>query len=575
MAKKTIIVCDTIFYQGASNAQTQITKYTGNKKITFSTGEVAYSIGCNGQQPLDVIYHPFITPEIRDVNLQPFESAWSYLNPATILSTSMTYLRQRYEGLRIESTKKEAIEAGSISNHSLNRSQVSYGQTSDWLSHRAKYEYWKQHGENKALIFYGVSRGTAATFCAVAQNQYPEAKLVILEGAIDSMPDVMLEAMRYNLKFDALARPAARLGNIIFSTLYGYNPTAPSPIDHVNDFPENTPVVFITSKRDTIVSPANTENIARALSNRNKNDVYLLVLNNSRHPYYMYDDVNDRTKYETFIHAIYRKYGLEHNVELARAGKQYIQEAQLLAPCPKRTDLTLFSWLPRNEVERQLFRSDIQNNLRAMNWKMTGEQRILSVLDTILSPLPEDHRLGVEKLLTTLSQSKSQSEVLYQHSSWIAELFCTLSCVGFFAVAYHYSDYFALAVGVFSLLSHVIPTLCLNRLDIAAANLAVARMVLPALTWLAYPLLENRGLDDLISPEMLEFSKSSYEATLGNSAFLKIGLTILASGVVEYTVGRQNKDKPWGGALLHSIWHTTTAAGMYVYNEGMTAASPN
>jgi hypothetical protein len=59
---------------------------------------------------------------------------------------------------------------------------VSYGQTSDWLSHKAKYDYWKQHGKNKGLILYGVSRGTAATFCAYAQYQYPETKLVILDS---------------------------------------------------------------------------------------------------------------------------------------------------------------------------------------------------------------------------------------------------------------------------------------------------------------------------------------------------------------------------------------------------------
>ena len=62
---------------------------------------------------------------------------------------------------------------------------------------------------------------------------------------------------------------------------------------------------------DTIVTCDNTENIANALANKGKNDVYLLKLERSSHPGYMYDDKEDRINYETFLHAIYKKYHLQ------------------------------------------------------------------------------------------------------------------------------------------------------------------------------------------------------------------------------------------------------------------------
>ena len=68
---------------------------------------------------------------------------------------------------------------------------------------------------------------------------------------------------------------------------------------------------------DKVVKKENTFNIATALAGKRCNDVYLLILSKSSHPNYMYDDATDRALYESFIHAIYKKYNLEHNPVMA------------------------------------------------------------------------------------------------------------------------------------------------------------------------------------------------------------------------------------------------------------------
>lgn len=130
-------------------------------------------------------------------------------------------------------------------------------------------------------ILWGVSRGTAATFCAFAKYKYPEVKLI-------------------------------------------------SPLSSVESYPENVPTVCITSKKDNEVPCENTRRIAERLSDKGKNDVYLLELEESSHPSYMFDNSNDRDKYECFIHAIYEKYHLPFDFKLAEQGRKYLDACMIL-----------------------------------------------------------------------------------------------------------------------------------------------------------------------------------------------------------------------------------------------------
>lgn len=304
--------CDTLFYQGYCATQVQALKYIGNQKITATTGEIMWCTGRNNLPPLNVIYKLHIGPEISDVNLHPYDSYTSMLNPIKLRDSVQTWISNKYYGYHFHAPLQAYTESVRFAVPIY--SQISFGQETDMQSHRKKYDSWlEKEDRTSGLILWGVSRGTAATFCAFAKEKYKEVKLVVLEGAVDSMPEVFENIYSHRVV------SAINTGLSFFTQ---YRPDGPSPLKMVADFPENIPVVFITSKIDSIYS--NTENIACALARKGKNDVYLLKLERSNHATYMFDDGDDHDCYETFIHAIYKKYNLKHDSELARKGEDLI-----------------------------------------------------------------------------------------------------------------------------------------------------------------------------------------------------------------------------------------------------------
>ena len=159
------------------------------------------STGRNGLKSIDVIFNPFMGPEIKDVNLDPFESVIDYFNPYKLISAGVTRLQNVQNGVVFGDPLKSAKnsktmypDAGaSVKYHSLDLNRLNVGQQLDIDSHYEKVYKYNCYNEFKPsnLILYGVSRGTSATFCAMAQYNYANVKLVILEGAIDSLDSVI------------------------------------------------------------------------------------------------------------------------------------------------------------------------------------------------------------------------------------------------------------------------------------------------------------------------------------------------------------------------------------------------
>lgn len=337
-----ILKCATLYFPGmGSSTQTQLLKYTGGRVMTATTGEKMWCTGRNNLLPLNVIYSPHLGPEIKDVNLHPFDSFSAMFNPIKVIASSITWASNWRNGFHFISPP--SANAESVAFHTPNLSQVNIGQEIDMDAHRKKYDSWlEKEGREEGLILWGVSRGTAATFCAHAKEKYPEVKLVVLEGAIDSVQAVISKRVSNIFKSDSVSTQVTGMINSGFSffnrwNLIQYRQDGPSPLKSVADFPEGVPVVFITSKMDKEVPSTNTENIARSLADKGKNDVYLLILERSSHPNYMFDDLDDRNTYETFIHAIYKKYHLKHDPLLAKKGEKLIPECTLHEVAPQHT----------------------------------------------------------------------------------------------------------------------------------------------------------------------------------------------------------------------------------------------
>ena len=300
----------TIFYQGMSQSQVQLAKYTGNRGFTATTGEHVVS-----QSSIDIIYEPFIGKEIRDVNLQPFSTYLSYVNLITHLFILKSLFVNWYQQIAV---KRLTSSTESVYYHTNHFKSISIGQNSDILSHNEKYTLWEL--ENKIqLILFGVSRGAATTFNSVCTNKYSNIKLVILEGCFYSIDDVLKKRFGFLSGF----------ANYVLSYT-SYKKDGPSPSKCIDQFPDDIPVVFISSLIDSTVPYASTKKLATELASKRKAPVYLLTLTKSRHFAYMYDDQEDANKYQCFMHAIYKKYNLPYIEEYASEGLKFIDESLII-----------------------------------------------------------------------------------------------------------------------------------------------------------------------------------------------------------------------------------------------------
>jgi hypothetical protein len=315
----------TIYYQGIFGSQVHITKYIGDHELIATTGEKISCDGRNNLKPLDLLINPVIGKEIKDVNTRPFSNWQTALSPVTWLATGLSAGANWYYGVQVVRPENDAAaKEDSVKYYAPVISEISISQETDMESHYEKYKLWKQTAKpGDKLILFGVSRGAGTTFNAFAEYKYPEVSLVILEGCFSSVEDV-------------LERRYGKLSGYVssgISMFSKYRKDGPSPLKYVDQFPEGVPIVFITSKADKEVPSVSTKILANALAAKNKNEVFLLELETSPHPNYMFDNAHDRNNYETFIHAIYKKYNCPYRAELAEKGEHLLEQCRLVPEC--------------------------------------------------------------------------------------------------------------------------------------------------------------------------------------------------------------------------------------------------
>lgn len=331
----------TVYYQGMFASQTQLARYVGPDGFIASTGERVKFVESPLElgQPLDIIPYPMIGPEIEELHTVLWTTNPLKLIVNTLFS-GISRLSNWSYGIEVKPEQAQygehdnIIDVGTIAYHGIDLTKVSVAQENDIRSHQSKVEHCNAklakekeqtcNTESNHIILHGVSRGAATTFNAAAANQYPNVKIVILEGCFD-------EALANQDRvtgvisgfFSQAKKQALKLG------IADYRPEGPSPIKNIETFPEGVPVVFITSKKDNEVPYEGTELLAKALAKRGKNDVYLLTLDNPSHNDYISNNILDRRKYQSFIHAIYQKYQLPHKAQLAELGKPFLEESVL------------------------------------------------------------------------------------------------------------------------------------------------------------------------------------------------------------------------------------------------------
>lgn len=291
----------TIFYQGIFASQTQLAQYT--PYIHTTTGHI---VRASKKCAIDIVQHPFIGKEIEEVisasRMGPLDSAQSFV---------LGLLEKYRFGYSIKRINKQSVTDGSA--FAIDFSTIDLAQERSIEQFHEKYTLWQAAHPGTDCILFGVSRGAATVFNALATHKYP-ARLVILESCFGSIPEIMQHA--YGKQYKNILTLLAR------STRFKVE--GPSPLMLLDQFPPDIPVVFISSHKDQRVPYTSTRNLAYLLACKKQNPVYLITLKKSAHGQYSSSSKRDRAYYQAVMHAIYRAHNLPYIKEFADAGLPYL-----------------------------------------------------------------------------------------------------------------------------------------------------------------------------------------------------------------------------------------------------------
>lgn len=309
----------TVYYQGVNASQAQVAKYTGKRGFRATTGE---HVIC--KKGFDVIEHAFIGKELDEVQLKRVRNKKHaqvkdfFRHPIRVIEECFNSLA---ENKAYDITVDEAPEdlEFTVTAHTICIGRMSMGQARDIAEHKARYDLCVAQYPDSDIILFGVSRGAATTFNACACNHYDmnKVKLIVLEGCFDSVANAAHNSQLF-LGWHKLAKKFVdKLGS-----LTQFKDEGIAPIKLIADFPEQVPVLFVTSKKDIIVPVTSVLNVAHGLKERGKNPVYLLVLERSSHPKYMMDNAKDTAMYRDCLHALYKQLDLPYIPAYARSGEK-------------------------------------------------------------------------------------------------------------------------------------------------------------------------------------------------------------------------------------------------------------
>lgn len=321
----------TIYYQGMHASQTQAAKYLGSRGFISPT-TLEYVVS---NKSIDIVNDVWVKPEIDEVVPAPLNRKWSSVralvpNMWAKAHELISKLANRFHGINV-TRNLDSDPAQTIAAHSLIVSKINVAQEGDLANHVKRMESFYDECPDSDAIMMGVSRGAATTFQAAAlynktaSEKLEKVRLIHLEGCFDSVEHVMRCRHPWLLKSDFGMNLVAKCASWIIA----FKKDGTSPIKMVNDFPQDIPVAFITSKKDREVPPICTKTLVRALLKTGHPHVYFLELNNSSHPNYASDNDQDKTDYQNFMHALYQKYGLPHIPDFAEAGKALLLNAKL------------------------------------------------------------------------------------------------------------------------------------------------------------------------------------------------------------------------------------------------------
>lgn len=349
-----------IFYQGRDSSQLHASKYIGNKFLGATTGEIAFLNKTRGIEtiPREKLW---LYPEIEEINRH---TKYGLLRRLMHWFTGLNVIRPSAHQRLDYTPFYPQNESGSLHHFSVLNTKRSLGQATDIQAHARRYSSLVQHHSDiENVILYGVSRGAATSFSALAENQYKKVKLCIIEA-----PPASISAL-FKFYFSRF------LGKFLYNTSLiplilgrqhktGKEHQAKAQIAR---FPNDVPLVVLSSRKDKTVPLKSSiklalgvaaKRIAAQQDGEEVAPVYFLQLDNSTHnDYCILGTSEDPNRYQNFIHAVYKKHGLPHIEEYALLGEKEFKTAELTKGILKN-QVTLQAKFKSEKTGRNAIRTD-------------------------------------------------------------------------------------------------------------------------------------------------------------------------------------------------------------------------
>ncbi len=330
----------TVYFQGVLGSQAVGARYTGNRGFIATTGEWL-SAPKNG---VDIVYNLFPATIISEV--QPFEH--EQLDKNVFTQSARKAVDEIYNQLfgivALREIPDHFVNQPYYTNnddlgksalfYTISLDKISGAQEKDIKRHKTKMmvfdKFCTTHKINKPrVVLFGDSRGAAATLVSIATNHndplYKNVKLVLLEGCFDDVKNVVKN------HFIGKNLPT-KIQELIYKTgteITQHDENGPTPLTLADKFPHHIPVIFMTSKKDEIVSSECTKNLANAVAQTSHPHVYLIELERAGHKNYPFNNKQDTLTYLNAVHSLYKKFGLAHIKQHAQLTNEELKKYHL------------------------------------------------------------------------------------------------------------------------------------------------------------------------------------------------------------------------------------------------------
>lgn len=309
-------VYPTLFLHGLHAGPLQAAKYI-HKHIASATGETILS-----RWAINVLSEPLVAPVFPEISLRNRKTD-SYSKSVVCGITNL--LDKKVLGYEVQ--EKTSSTGFTLAGRGLSIFNNNFGQQADLDVIKIAYETHKNAYPDDKMLVWGCSRGAAAacTFvCTESADVADHVQLVVLEGCFDSSVSVIEK------RFKRFGKSGIKRIKSFFEKRTQWRQKGISPLAVLDKWPDNVPVLFVTSRKDSVVPMECAVNCAKQLKKFKPNvNVYLLVLENSSHAGYAIDNYADRVLYENVVNAFYKKYGWKHDAVKAALGSSDLEKIKL------------------------------------------------------------------------------------------------------------------------------------------------------------------------------------------------------------------------------------------------------